>query len=159
MPPPTKFISRGLGDKVSVDIYVLANARSRAYVERFQTEWLQDAVPARERYEFPMDAAEPEITYDAAAPLIDRLLQDHQQPYSIYWNDYEGDVLNPMLFFTNDGGMIVGLTVREDGANFPEFYLDALTKSVDGRGGVITWETPPPLNQGEYMEWAKQHRT
>lgn len=142
---------------MGIDIYVLAKARSRDFVDRFKTRWLTQSVPSREFYEFPMVADEIEIVYEAVDPLIDHLLQDKNQPYSIYWNDYEGDVLNPMLFFTNDGGMIVGLTVREQGEQTPEYYLDELTKSVDGVCGVIVWETPPPLNQIEFMEWVKRN--
>lgn len=141
----------------SVDIYVLVFARTSFYVERFKSRWLQNAVPSRERFPFPFDSLVEETDYTDVEALIERLLDDRNQPYSIYWNDYEGDILNPMLFFTNDGGMIAGLTVRKQGKRPPEYYLEELTKSVDAVCGVMSWETPPPLNQVEFMEWVKRN--
>ena len=127
-------------------------------VERFTREWLGGFVPTANDYELPRYASDPTVVYDSADELIDVLLERPDEPHGIYWeNTGDGPVSTAMLFFTSDGGMIIGLTVSGD-QNTALQYLDRLAKTVEARFGYITGEEPPPDYAAEFIDLARRAR-
>ena len=60
-----------------------------------------------------------------------------------------------MLFFTTDGGLIVGLTATTEDPDLAATTLHALLKSVDARYGYSAWEQPPPGTASEFEAKAR----
>ena len=58
-----------------------------------------------------------------------------------------------MLFFTGDGGLVAGLTVRDDEGE-PADRLRRRAERVAGRDGYLAWETPPPDTVEEFRRTA-----
>jgi len=100
---------------------------------------------------FPQYSDRPDAVYDSPWPLIDQLLAEPTQHHSLYWrNPRLGHVLNAMLFFTTDGGLIAGLTVATEDPDLAGTTLRQLARSVDARYSYATWEQPPPATASEF---------
>lgn len=134
------------------DVYVLASERTISYAEKFISAWTYGFEAAAEEYEFPQYAKAPEIIFSTASQLIERLILNSQQPHAIYWhNSNEGDTRDAMLFFTTDGGMIVGLSVEVDKREDARKFLEALAADVDGEFGMVMLEQPPADSAEEFI--------
>jgi hypothetical protein len=135
------------------DIYALVKERSRKPVEDFLSKWGEGLIESAVEYEYPRYASEPEIVYKDVNILIDRLLIEVDQPYAIYWTNPSDDrthIRAAMLFFTSDGGLIVGLSSTQD--SNPKKLLKALIDTVDGSIGKILVEQPPPDTTAEFIQ-------
>jgi hypothetical protein len=57
-----------------------------------------------------------------------------------------------MLFFTLDGEMIVGVSIRQNKIENLEDILFQLADTVDGAFGTIFLKTPPPASSEEFKQ-------
>jgi len=112
------------------DIYVLCPARDAALAHRFLDELAPARTPSGE---------------DAFS--IDNLCAHPTESRSIYWQTGRDDgVDHVMLFFSEDGGMIVGISVDagwEPDRDEIRSWLTRLAHSVGGRHGHVCNESPP----------------
>jgi len=137
---------------MSIDLYVLAPERSEKVAQRFLETWLTGSVESASDYEFPQYSNEPSARYRSAAALIAKLIEQPHEPHAIYWqNPTDERVANGMLFFTSDGGMIVGLTIRTDDQAEAADFLLRLAATVNGQFGYMAFEQPPPDTIREFM--------
>ncbi len=121
------------------DIYVLASKRSRSLVEKFQSVWMVGFVESADEYYWPSaanyDQEKPTEIFHTAAPLLKKLLENPTEEYGIYWRNERDEMLtHGMMFFTSDGGLIMGLSL-------------AYEISLDGVLELGTMESPSPLTK------------
>lgn len=129
-----------MGRPASIDAYVLCPSRDAGAIERFLRTWAGDLDEVADRYELPQYSDAPRAVYRRARDLIGALVADPGEAHAIYWrNPGGGEVRRAMLYFTDDGGLIAGLSVQGDGAA----TLGALGKSVGAAVGYLTSEDPP----------------
>lgn len=128
------------------DIYVLAKAREKKYIQAFLDTWAKGFEEVADEYLLPQYSKEPEKTFTDAYTLIELLIQEPQQSYSIYWRNPEKKAVLAfaMVFFTLDRGMIVGVSIRQNNIENSEDILFQLANTVDGEFGSVFFETPPP---------------
>ena len=138
------------------DLYVLASERSTLVAKNFKNIWLADFDEAASEYEFPQYTDEPLGVYSSATDLIEKLIKNPNEPYSIYWNNPQnGSVSNGMLFFTSDGRLIIGISVKTDKPGEIANYLQKLSKAVHGKFGYSAFEEPPPDTVQDFVDLVK----
>lgn len=135
------------------DIYVVAAGRSLEVARRFADQWLGQFKESAVEYEFPQYSENPESVYNSPFALIEKLVDHPKEPHAIYWENTGPDhIRNAMLFFSVDGLMIAGLTVRTREPHRLAYYLQALGESVGGQDGYYTFEEPPPEDAEEFQD-------
>ena len=139
------------GDMMLQDIYVLAKERSVQYAHRFIDAWAKGFEEVAIEYEFPQYSDEPKSVYLNPKDLIEQLVQDPKEPHAIYWHNPQNSIVSSaMLFFTIDGGMIAGLSVKTENVQELENYLQDLAGAVEGELGAVFYEEPPPDSVKEF---------
>jgi hypothetical protein len=132
------------------DVYVLCEDRSPVSFNKFRSSFLRDAEEATYEYEFPRFAENKEFITRDLSVILEKLYLEKKEDYAIYWRvSLYGSITAAMMFFTDDGYVIYGLTVAEDNA---ENMLEILKKLFSSEIGGITFEQPPPLNSREFIE-------
>lgn len=132
------------------DVYALCVDRSAVSFGKFRSAFLTHAEEAADEYEFPHLADSKEFITKDLPVILEKLYHEKEEDYAIYWRVYldEGTTA-AMMFFTDDGYIIYGLTVSEDIA---ETVLEKLKKLFSSEIGGKTFEQPPPLNSKEFIE-------
>ena len=149
------------------DIYVLAPERSSQMIERFQKEWLGEMEESAADYWFPQFAQQATQVFESADELIEQLLLNPTEPYAIYWTpspkaEPDAEVKAGMMFFTEDDGLIVGLSVQSDSCYVNEVagsmppdntttFLERLARTADGKFGYVAVEQPPADTKDEFI--------
>ena len=131
------------------DVYVLCADRSSVSFDKFRA-FLTDAEEAAAEYEFPHFAEIKEFITKDVSVILEKLFLEKEEDYAIYWRvNLDEGITSAMMFFTDDGYIIYGLTVAENKA---ENMLGILKKIFSSEFGGITFEQPPPLNSKEFIE-------
>ena len=139
----------GTFPKFYFDVYVLCEDRSLVSFGKFRA-FLTDAEEASDEYVFPHFADTPEFITNDLSVLLERLYLEKTEDHAIYWRvNLDGGITSAMMFFTDDGYVIYGLTVAEENA---KNMLEILKKLFSSEIGGITFEQPPPLNSKEFIE-------
>lgn len=132
------------------DVYVLCSDRSPVSFEKFRSAFLVDTEETSDEYSFPMFADNPQFITKELSFLLETLFQKKEKDYGIYWHvNFIEEITSAMMFFTDDGYVIYGLTVPEDNA---ENMLQILKKVFSSEIGGIAFEQPPPLSSKEFIE-------
>ena len=96
------------------DAYVLARDRSSEVCDRFLVEF----APYREQsaidYCFPQHSDRPTLVLTAPEDAIRHCATNPSESQSFYFRNLADGPAHVMLFFTSDGGLILGLSVEED---------------------------------------------
>ncbi len=130
--------------------YVACVRRDLEIAERFLDHFLPSRVEVALDYPFPFLVDEPVVTFSDTGSLIERLLRDGEEDYSIYWDRVgAGEPRLAMLFFTKDRGMIAGLVAHS--VDSMEL-LRELAGIVKGRFGLVTDEQIPPDTLEEFIQ-------
>jgi hypothetical protein len=125
-----------------IEVYVLCGDRSLSTARRFLEQFAPKRSSAAADFPFPQYSDHALRTYSDPDELIEILESRAHQPYSFYWNgEGESAVRQVMLFFTEDGGMIAGVSGPIEAV---EDALVEISEVVGGRYGYITNEAPPP---------------
>jgi hypothetical protein len=136
----------------ATEIYVLCRSRSKAIADGFLDAFGRSRTQAAEDYPYPEFTDAPEITYKTPSELIERLENDCNSSYSIYWDCHSANEPGQvMLFFTSDGRMIVGIGGPKSSI---ERELQRITTLVDGEYGYVTSGSCPPDSFDEFAEIA-----
>lgn len=131
-----------------LEIYVLCRDRSKKQALDFLDEFLPKRRALAENFPFPEYVDDPEVVFQAPETLISLLEERRDESYALYWqNQADGPVHQAMIFFTEDGGMMVGVVVDESDS---KFWLQRLGKAVSGTYGYVNFESPPPGNTEEF---------
>ena len=131
-----------------IEVYVLSNERSAKVACNFLDNVAPDRSPVAIDFPFPEYCEKPCIVFDNPNDLIVQLGSRIHETYSIYWDVRHGVSEQVMLFFTADGGMIVGLggpLISTEQALF------LLQKIVEGRFGFVTSGSCPPTSIPEFL--------
>ena len=131
-----------------LEIYVLSDERSAKIAANFLEEVAPDRSPVAADFPFPEFVDEPSIVFDNPSDLILKLEMETNESYSIYWNVNRGLADQVMLFFTADGGMIVGLGGPHVLA---ENAFTVVSKIVNGNFGYLTSGSCPPASTDEFV--------
>lgn len=132
------------------DVYVLCAERSSLSFDKFRSAFLTDTEEAAAEYEFPRYAETPEFITKDLSVILERLYLEKKEDYAIYWRiGVDRIIKSAMMFFTNDGYVIYGLTVAGEQA---ENMLENLKQLFSGKIGGIAFEQPPPLNSKEFIK-------
>jgi hypothetical protein len=139
------------------DIYVLAKERTQYYIRTFLDNWAMGFEETDAYYSFPEFSDSPETIYDVEA-LIQRLIDNPGESYAIYWitRNHVAEITTAMLFFTDDGQLIVGVSTRQNHMD-PQVLeknlrsiLVRLADDVDGKLGGVFFEERPPSSALEF---------
>jgi hypothetical protein len=75
-------------------------------------------------------------------------------PHAIYWLNNQGaDPKAAMVFYTNDGKMILGLSIEDESRE--QEWLAKLKSFSQSDQGCILYESPPPDNSEEFLKLTK----
>ena len=143
-------VLEGQGSKMmdATEVYVLCDSRSANIAMRFLNACLPSRRQLAEEYPFPEFVDDPVQTFQTPEDLMQRLEQDENESYSIYWDAENADgPRQAMLFYTEDGAMIAGV-------GGPESSLDKtiafIAEQVRGRFGFVTSGSCPPETVDEF---------
>jgi len=134
------------------EIYILSKDRTMSTAQIFLDSFLPERFSLTEEYPYPQYSDTPEIIFENRNELIQKLVTNSNEPYSLYWDVVDSEVINGMIFFTKDGGMIVGLAVAQ---NKDEYFLKSISEAVGGEFGYISFDSPPPETQDEFITLCK----
>lgn len=132
------------------DVYVLARDRSEPVATRFLDAFVPDRDPVASEYEFPQYSPEPVVTFATAVEAIRYCVARPAEPQSFYFGNRGSEPAWAMLFFTCDGGLILGLSVAEG----EQEALAALKEHAGSGVGYIDFESPPPDTVTEFERLA-----
>lgn len=140
------------------DIYVLTPKRNKTFIKRF----LDHIVPLRdecaESYEVPQYGGKNTAhTFNHTDAIIDYLVVNSNEPYSLYFeNRNKSDIHFAMLFFTNDGNLIIGISTPAGNTTQEQDLLKQLLDFAESDDGYITFEEPPPDDADAFREFARR---
>lgn len=140
------------------DCYVLTNRRTKEFINSF----LDKFVPLRHErsniYEVPLYTKETKNTFETSADIIDYLIENKHEIYTIYWaNNENSDIRIAMCFFTDDDNLIVGISCE---TMYPDTFIEDkvfndLKIFCNSDKGYITYEEPTVHNTKEFLEIVK----
>jgi hypothetical protein len=139
-----------------IEIYVLCKERTKKLVLEFLESVLPNRKEVAENYPYPEYADEYEHIYEDFETLLEALEINTRETYSLYWDSANhGEVRSAMVFFTEDGYMIAGITVADD-TERRKNWLNKLSRIVDGEYGYVSFDTPPPLTSREFIDYCEK---
>lgn len=138
-------------------IYSLCHVRSREVAVQFLNRFLPNRVAVADEYPFPEFADNPKSVFKDPFDVIELLESDVGETYALYWNNSADDPdltspLQAMLFFLNDGKMIVGLAVSSQA---PNQILKVVSDFVGADYAMVTGDEPPPEHSEEFKQLCK----
>jgi hypothetical protein len=138
------------------DIYMLSKRRSAQSVLDFLNAFCPMCEESATEYEFPQYSEAPVEVFNQVTELMHRLEQDHAEAYLLYWDCLDsGVVKNAIASFTQDGGLILGLSVNEDKFERIADWLERMNAITNGQYGYATFEEPPVETIDSFLEIAK----
>jgi hypothetical protein len=144
------------GETVLADVYVLANERTAAAVVAFLDHFLPNRVAAAEDYPVPEYADPPQRVFADPADVIEWCASRADQSYAVYWLNgrTSSEPHSAHVFFLSDGGMVLGLSIGQNGAGEPDELLRHLRSFVGSHVGYWTHEHPPAQSTDEFRRSA-----
>lgn len=135
-----------------LDVYVLVPTRSNQAIAAFAESFLSGMTEAAEEYVFPQFSDNPGFSTSDVSEVIRRVLADTTAEYSLYWSGLGiASSTAAMMFFTADGGLIVGLTVPEAQIAYAKAEL---SKTMRSTCSLVLFEQPPPDTALEFANMA-----
>jgi hypothetical protein len=97
------------------ELYALSSDRSAAFALRFLDTFTPGGSAAAVDYPVPEHANLSTHTFTQVEELLAHLEANTSEPYGVYWRAHRdaADVRMAMLFYTDDGFVILGLAVDE----------------------------------------------
>jgi hypothetical protein len=132
------------------DLYVLAPHRTEEAVRQFLDAVLPNREATADEYEFPEYSNLPEQVFREPAAAIRYAVAHRDERKRIgFHNAGDGEPAHAMVFFTGDGGMILGVSLaarqdeREREAAEIAGWLARLCSLTGARWGYALHESPP----------------
>lgn len=132
------------------DVYVSARERSVAEAVRFLAAFAPSGEQSASEYTFPEYSEQPTAVFGTAAEAIRYCETYPTEAQRFYFRNPNGTPAHAMLFFTSDGGLILGLSVSEE----VEEAFTGLKAHARSDLGYITFESPPCERAAEFRELA-----
>ena len=133
------------------DVYVLARERSARVANQFLAAFAPNCLESADEFGFPEFAEVPTVVFTTSAEAI-RYCEAHPgAAHRFYFRNPKGSPAHAMLFFTSDGGLILGLSVVKG-------EKQAYSRLVGHAGsdiGYITFESPPHDTAAEFRQAAE----
>lgn len=132
------------------EIYALAKDRSA----KFATSFLDTLLPCRmavaDNYPVPECADVPTQVFQCEDQLFDFLEANPDMGYGLYWNSRSAtsQISQAMLFYTDDGYLILGLAVDPQSALR---ILEELKRFASTEFGMVGSEQRPPETAQEFI--------
>jgi hypothetical protein len=136
------------------DVYILAQHRSPGSADEFLDIFAPHREQTADDYVFPPSSGQPEIVLTSASEAIRHCESNSGEEQSLYFRNLGPGPTHVMLFFTGDGGLILGLSVFE-GQEVEA--LDRLRTFVGVGKGYIDFESPPPDSVEEFRRVEESH--
>lgn len=128
------------------ELYILC-PRTMPIINMFFKLFLPNWEKLAEEYEVPQYADNPEIVFENPDEIISYLIKNHEYDYSMYFQNKKNEEPEQgMLFFTNDGYLIIGIVVRSDYIN----WFKKLKNTFDASFGYLTLEEVPPNSSFDF---------
>lgn len=139
------------------DIYVALETRSKekaiAFLDHFLPERREGGVGCAS----PVYEDQSELIYTDVNDLMMRLEREKNANYSLYWHSIDKQHPNRhgMLFYTNDGAIIFGISrnvLGNTSTSHEDECLEAMKDYLKTDVGYITYESPPPDSYTEFKK-------
>ena len=139
---------------LSSDIYVLCDSRSHEKIVKFLEKFLPNNIEDADMYYIPYLSENPEISFEKLNEFMQYMENATDKPNAIYWRNSqkEGDPRFAMVFYTDDGKMILGLSLNE--SDREEEVLEKIQRFVNSNYGYITFGDIPPTNSDAFIKKA-----
>lgn len=133
-----------------IEVYVMCESRSAELARHFLDVCLPSRTPVADQYPFPEYVDTPTETFQSPEKLMEKLADENNESYSIYWDAVDNcGPQQAMIFYTDDGAMIAGL----GGPNLSiDESLTLISHQVNGRFGYVTSGSCPPETIEEFLE-------
>ncbi|MEZ6141869.1 MAG: hypothetical protein R3B84_14955 [Zavarzinella sp.] len=132
------------------DIYVLAPERSAQFALQFLDLFLPERQASAADYPFPQYADVPSVILTKPVDAFTYAEEHTHEKQAMYFqNTNAGDPIHGMVFFTGDGGMILGISVpaeqddRELEAFKINYWLNKLREATTATEGYALHESYP----------------
>jgi hypothetical protein len=132
------------------DVYVLSPERSATAAERFLDTFAPKREQSAEEYVFPQFAEQPLRALKSAREAIQYCEIHSGEAQSLYFRNLGAGPAHAMLFFTSDGGLILGVSVVDQ----ENEWITRLKEYVGTEFGYIAFESPPAATAAEFRELA-----
>ena len=139
------------------DIYVGLRTRSKEKAIAFLDHFLPERGVSGVGCPFPVREDQSELIDTDVNDLMMRLEREKNVNYSLYWHsiDKQNPNRNGMLFYTNDGAIIFGISrdvLGNTSTSHEDECLDAMKEYLKTDIGYITYESPPPDSYTEFKK-------
>ncbi|MBO0698863.1 MAG: hypothetical protein J2P46_10745 [Zavarzinella sp.] len=118
-------------------------------------QFLEEFAPRREQsaadYHFPQYSDQSGVVLTAAEDAIGHCVDHRSESQSLYFRNLGDGPAHAMLFFTEDGGLILGLSVQDHA----DVALARLREYARSEIGYATFEEPPPVTVTEFKRLAQ----
>lgn len=143
-----------------IDIYILLEKQSREQVALFREKYLYNLKQADEDYVIPQNSDETQYCTDSVEDVLDYLFTNGPIESQLYWNNpHKSNLINGMIFFNNDGSLILGLSIMPE---FEERFSSQLKKDFKSKYIIAYGEGLPPLERSKFIKefyWQEKFRT
>ena len=137
------------------DIYVLSEYRSQKLIDEFLEEFVPRRKESSDEYYVPYLADNPNQIFYSYSDLIAHCILHPKETNAIYFsNEKNEDPQSAMIFFTDDGKTILGLSIEKE--QYEVHFLDRLKDFCRSKNGYITYEDIPPLNSNDFLKKIKE---
>lgn len=118
--------------------------------ERFLDTFVPQREQAAVEYEFPQYADKPQVVVKSAREAIEVCDAHSDAAHRFCFRNLGEGPAHAMLFFTEDGGLILGLSVVER----VDEWFDRLKRHAGSEVGYVTFEAAPPATAAEFAKLA-----
>jgi len=140
-----------------IDSYYLIENRTQILIFEFLEKYLPNAIEASDEYPVPWFAESPVNILFNIDDILKYLENNIYSEYAIYWRNRkeDSDIKHFMIFFTDDGKMIFGVSINGEEPNTAVSInvFKELSEFLNTKTGCITVEEPPPTNSIEFIEF------
>jgi len=126
---------------------VLAPERTKDVIRLVLMNYIPAYEPLRGDYAFPAD--DDSYVFTSEDEMLDYFISHPTQAQVFFWNQGKQNPSRIMVgaFLTTDEQLIVSLTLPADGER-EQAYLAELKALLDSSVGVISYQIPPPFDDG-----------
>lgn len=136
------------------DIYALSSKRTEQAITEFLDQFLPERVDSSDEYEIPQFSSSPTIVYTKASELIRHCCDNPTEVHAIYWRS-ENQPEHAMVFFHEDGGLILGVSTPADDHHRVDLIAHDLGRFLKTEKVIVTYEGLPPESTVEFLSILK----
>jgi hypothetical protein len=134
------------------DCYVLVDSRSKKLVGEFLSHFLPSRRSCADEFEMPQFSDNPEVVFRTEDEALSYLEEHPNETHALYWaNEMSVEPRYGMVFPTNDGQIIFGLSCDDQDLLIPGQFLERMKTFLKSSKVYIAFEEPPPNSADEFM--------